>query len=508
MIGKQILNYTIDVFVAEGGMGSVYTGTHTQIGRKVAIKVLHQHLSKIESIKKRFQNEARTLSVLQHPNIVQLYDYSETADNLYLIMEFVDGISLEKYLKNSTSPISEEKAIGFFTQILDAMEFAHKNRVVHRDIKPSNFMIRKDGVVKILDFGIAKLLDDKEYNLTQSGAKIGTVMYMSPEQIKGLEANHLSDIYSLGVTLFQILTSKVPYETAKSEFEIQLEIVRNPLPRANLFNNSVSQRLMDIIDKATAKLPADRFQSCAEFSQALANPNFSYTIHANTEKVVEVSTSENSFTDIHEAKTQIIEQHEAKISENVPSSHTNHADNKQTMYKMVGISAFILILTFLVYFFFFLSNQPTNQHINNQKTETETIDKEKNRHRENKFGEENQRRIKIVDTSSKPEIEPIDKPENDWESIPEPASFSEYFSTIANSKFDFDARIELMNRFISNEFESNRVVVELMKNGVTTDYFTIEDYLRRIAINETRNVSVINRHRNSAGKTTLLQITE
>jgi len=272
MIGKEILSYRIEKKIGEGGMGTVYSGKHTRIDRKVAIKVLHPHLVKSEAIRHRFINEANTLAAIQHPNIVQLYDYVEQDDNLFLIMEFIEGKSIDAFIKQISGPIPEDKTIIMFRQILDAMYYAHNQNIIHRDIKPGNFIIKPNGQIKILDFGIAKIVDKEEYNLTQTGGKVGTVMYMSPEQVQGKPLDNRSDIYALGVTLFQMLTGKLPYFDAESEFDIQYAIVSKPLPRmANLYPN-VSPWIQKIVDKATEKAPELRFQTCADFNTALERP--------------------------------------------------------------------------------------------------------------------------------------------------------------------------------------------------------------------------------------------
>jgi serine/threonine protein kinase len=270
MIGEQILNYRIISKIGDGGMGSVYLAQHVQLGRQAAIKALHANLVNNPHIRERFKNEAATMAHLQHNNIVALYDYLESTSGLFLIMEFVQGKPLDELIKTISGPIAEEKAIGLFAQVLDGFEYAHNQGVVHRDIKPSNLIITPTGEVKILDFGIAKLLADSSKSLTKTGSRMGTVLYMSPEQVKGQEVDRRSDIYSLGVTLFQMLTGRCPYnESSVTEYEVYHQIVNSPLPRAKLFYPKVTERMQVIIDKATAKNPAERFQSCAEFKRAM-----------------------------------------------------------------------------------------------------------------------------------------------------------------------------------------------------------------------------------------------
>ncbi|OJJ18606.1 hypothetical protein BKI52_23630 [marine bacterium AO1-C] len=270
MIGAQVLNYRIDSKIGEGGMGSVYLASHLQMRRKAAIKALHPNLVNNAQIRERFRNEAEAMASLKHPNIIDLYDFLETNQGLFLIMEYVDGNQLDDYIRSVTGPLSEERAVELFSKALDGFAYAHDRGIIHRDIKPSNLMIGSEGQVKILDFGIAKILNGANKGLTRTGSKMGTVLYMSPEQVKGQSVDRRSDIYSMGVTLFQILTGRPPYdEKTATEYEVYTQIVNSPLPRLRQFNPKVSERIQAVVDKATAKEPSARFQNALEFKQAL-----------------------------------------------------------------------------------------------------------------------------------------------------------------------------------------------------------------------------------------------
>lgn len=270
MIGAQVLNYRIDSKIGEGGMGSVYLASHLQMRRNAAIKALHPNLVNNAQIRERFRNEAEAMASLKHPNITDLYDFLETNQGLFLIMEYIDGKPLDEYVRSVTGPLPEDRAVAVFTKALDGFAYAHDRGIIHRDIKPSNLMIGNEGQVKILDFGIAKILSGANKGLTRTGSKMGTVLYMSPEQVKGQSADRRSDIYSLGVTLFQILTGRPPYdEKTATEYEVYTQIVNSPLPRLRQFNPLISERIQKILDKATAKEPQARFQNALEFKQAL-----------------------------------------------------------------------------------------------------------------------------------------------------------------------------------------------------------------------------------------------
>ena len=264
-------------------MGTVYLAEHTLIKRKVAIKSLKQDLIKNEQLRERFKKEATALAQLEHPNIVRLNEYIEQQDGVFLIMEYVDGLPLDEHINNVSGPINEEQLIPLFLQILDAFEYAHKNKIVHRDIKPSNIIITKDGKIKILDFGIAKIMDETN-SMTKTGTQMGSVLYMSPEQVRGEKVNHLSDIYSLGVTLFQMATGKAPYDPTSNEYQIFQKIDKEALPKASSIYPGISKKLEEIIEKSTNKNSFKRFQYCSEFKKALIKKDLDKTIISEEEK--------------------------------------------------------------------------------------------------------------------------------------------------------------------------------------------------------------------------------
>ncbi len=275
MVGQLVRNYRIESLLGTGGMGSVYLAVHTQLGRRIAIKVIHPALARNPVVRERFRNEAAALSHLQHPNIVTLYDYSEEEDALYLFMEYVEGKTLDDYIGTETGPVPEEKAVPLFARLLDAVAYAHDRGVIHRDIKPSNLMVSGAGNAKILDFGIAKITGQGLGGLTKEGTRMGTVLYMSPEQVRGDVLDARSDVYSLGVTLFQAMTGRPPYDEAHlTEYAVYQRILHEPLPRMRELYPLVSERMQAVVDRATAKDPADRFPDCHQFREALLSPTF------------------------------------------------------------------------------------------------------------------------------------------------------------------------------------------------------------------------------------------
>lgn len=229
MIGERILNYKIVSIIGKGGIGTVYLGCHETLGRKVAIKVLLPQLANDPNIRKRFINEAQTISTLSHQYIIMLYDFVELRNNLFLIMEYVEGTPLDRLIYSQTSPISFERSVSIFNKILSGFSYAHSKGIIHRDIKPSNIILRCDDTPKILDFGIAKIIHG-DFKMTQQVLRLGSILYMSPEQVLGKQIDIRSDIYSLGVTFYEMLSRRVPYNiTTESDYEIQRKIVNEPL---------------------------------------------------------------------------------------------------------------------------------------------------------------------------------------------------------------------------------------------------------------------------------------
>lgn len=269
MIGKEILNYTILSFIGKGGMGSVYLAEHKYIKQqKVAIKVINKEMVNDFTLK-LLKDEAEHLAKLNHQNIVHFHDYHiDEAGNIYLIMEYADGVSLDKYVQTISGLIVEEKICPLFEPILDAVGYAHKHNIIHRDIKPANIIITKEGIPKILDFGIATLM--RQQPSEEDDMIVGTPSYMSPEQVRGGKLDFRSDIYSLGVLLHQLMTGNAPYDTTTlTEQDIHKKVVEEPLPRMRTYYKYVSEKVQRIVDKATAKNPDQRYQTCADFKKAL-----------------------------------------------------------------------------------------------------------------------------------------------------------------------------------------------------------------------------------------------
>jgi serine/threonine protein kinase len=265
MVGREVGPYQILQKIAQGGMSSVYKGLHVGLEQEVAIKVLSPESFEDPCLRDRFISEAKIQARLSHPNVIKTMNYLEYEGTVFLVMEYVNGESLDALLKKVGSlPI--ERAGIIFMSVLEAIEFMHSKGIIHRDIKPANIMLSYDRYVKVMDFGIAKVMGEK--GKTAAGIRIGTLWYMSPEQIRGEEATALTDIYALGITLYQMVTGRVPF-TADLEFDIMRgHLEQVPVPPWKI-NKDVPRELGLIILKAMAKNPKERYQSVREFLEAL-----------------------------------------------------------------------------------------------------------------------------------------------------------------------------------------------------------------------------------------------
>ncbi len=267
----KIPGYDIIRQIGSGGMAMVYLAEHPRLGNKLAIKVLSDVLTSDESVRKRFVQEAKLMVALRHHGIVTVTDFVDTEHTLAIVMDYVDGRTLDDMIGVEVGAITHDKALPIFKQILEAVSYAHSKGVVHRDIKPSNVLVAKDGEVKVTDFGIAKIAGQK--GLTRTGAQMGTLYYESPEQIKGArDVDHRADIYSLGMTLYEMLAGRLPFDDASdtSEYQIMDAIVRREdhLDPRDYYPH-IPEWLVEVVQKATHLNPAERFQSCKEFIEAI-----------------------------------------------------------------------------------------------------------------------------------------------------------------------------------------------------------------------------------------------
>jgi len=275
MIGTIVDQYKIIERIAAGGMGEVYRAVDLELERDVAIKCVRPELSDLEEATKRFRAEARTLARLSHSNIATIYRFFAEGDRLFLVMEFIDGKPFGEMIVGHGF-IPHDQAVGLVQEALIGLGYAHKNNIVHRDIKPGNLMVDAEGTVKVLDFGIAHLVGGTR--LTRVGSVVGTPAYMSPEQILGKDIDQRTDLYSIGVVLYEMLSGKLPY-AANSDFELmRAHLEEVPRPMSGLSKNEVPVPLQETVERALAKDTTERFQSADEFVQALDNATHDRTV--------------------------------------------------------------------------------------------------------------------------------------------------------------------------------------------------------------------------------------
>lgn len=283
-IGKIFADrYRVLRQIGRGGMADVYLARDLILdGEEVAVKVLRTNYQTDQVAVQRFQREARAMAELDHPNIVRISDIGEEDGQQYLAMEYVDGVDLKRYIKEN-APLSNQEAVRIMGQILLAMRMAHTRGIIHRDLKPQNVLLTKDGTAKVTDFGIAVAF--AETSLTQTNSMLGSVHYLSPEQARGSKATVQSDIYAMGIILFEMLTGRIPYD-GDSAVTIALQHFQQPLPSVRESNPQVPQSLENIVLRATAKKLSDRYKTVAEMYTDLAS---ALSVDRRNEKRVHLS---------------------------------------------------------------------------------------------------------------------------------------------------------------------------------------------------------------------------
>lgn len=268
MIGQEVGNYILQAKLGEGGMGEVYLARHKNLETLAAVKVMTPAFSHDAKLRERFSREARTQAQLRHPNIAQVFDHIEHDGRWFMIIEYMENGTLEDVLENRQGPVPEAQALTWARQALEGLNHAHGKGVVHRDIKPANLLLNERGEVAVTDFGIAMVLGAQR--LTRTGASIGTPEYMSPEQIQGrADLDHRTDVYSMGIVLYELLGGRVPFEAA-STFEVMERQVKEPPPPLRDLRSDVSPQLEALLMKALAKGPQERYTTCGEFAAAIA----------------------------------------------------------------------------------------------------------------------------------------------------------------------------------------------------------------------------------------------
>ncbi len=344
--------YEIIRSIGEGGMANVYLGYDTILDRNVAIKVLRGDLSNDEKFVRRFQREALSASSLAHPNIVEMYDVGEDDGIYYIVMEYIEGKTLKQLLKKRGS-LTLSEAIDIMLQLTDGMAHAHDSYIIHRDLKPQNIMIKDDGQIKITDFGIAMALNSTQ--LTQTNSVMGSVHYLPPEQASGKGSTIKSDIYSIGIIFYELLSGSLPFK-GDNAVEIALKHMRDPLPNLREENPAIPQSIENIILKATAKNPKNRYEDAKEMHEDLLTAlddermneeplKYKYPEHEteNTKKL---------------KKIEDIEQEEEKIAEKIEDNEEK--TNKRIIIILSSIFGGICLILLTVFFIIPTLTAPSN----------------------------------------------------------------------------------------------------------------------------------------------------
>lgn len=292
-IGKIYADrYRVIREIGRGGMANVYLAEDTYLdNRQVAIKILRSNFENDSLAIARFQREAYAMAELNHPNIVGISDVGDADDQQYIVMEYIDGLTLKQYI-NEHAPLANEEAIRIGDEILAAMALAHSSGIIHRDLKPQNILITKDGTAKVTDFGIAKALS--ETSLTQTNSMFGSVHYLSPEQARGGNATPQSDLYAIGIIIYEMLTGAIPFD-GDSAVTIALKHFQENLPSIINQNKNVPQALENVVIKATAKKLSDRYANVTDMRRDLNlalsldhahNPKLTFTEDADATKIL------------------------------------------------------------------------------------------------------------------------------------------------------------------------------------------------------------------------------
>lgn len=261
MIGQDLGGrYEILTRIGGGGMALVYKAHDVLLNRKVAVKVLRQQFVHDEEFIRRFRREAQSAAALSHPNVVSIYDVGQEEDTHYIVMEYIEGHNLNEIIQER-APLQPDEAVRIAMQIADALDHAHQNHIIHRDIKPHNILIGKNGRVKVTDFGIARAVTSS--TITQTGSVIGSVHYFSPEHAKGVNTGEKSDLYSLGIVLYQMLTAKLPF-LGESPISVALKHLQENFEDPRIVNPHIPQSVENVILKAMRKNPSERYASAHE----------------------------------------------------------------------------------------------------------------------------------------------------------------------------------------------------------------------------------------------------
>lgn len=356
MIGKNLAHFTILEEIGRGGMATVYSAMQKSMGRKVAVKVLPQHFMHNPDFLERFEREVEVISSLEHPHILPIYDYGEDDGVPFIAMRYLGGGSMAQMVRRGIPEL--EDLVKPFHQVADALDYAHQQGIIHRDLKPGNIMLDEHGNAYLSDFGIARVMDS---NLTGSGI-IGTPAYMSPEQAHGINIDARSDIYSLGIVLFELITGREPYQ-AETPMSLLMMQINEPIPPIEEFRPGVPPIVQDVVHMATAKKPDDRYSSASElanaFEEALRGIRSRTTIiHADSKHDHEKTLVDGQVTPLPNQGGTLIGDTGVKKPSGVLESAlpTEHRDGISAGYSLMPMLAGVVIILLIagsagLYFF-------------------------------------------------------------------------------------------------------------------------------------------------------------
>ncbi|WP_288622100.1 Stk1 family PASTA domain-containing Ser/Thr kinase [uncultured Streptococcus sp.] len=367
-IGKLFAGrYRILKSIGRGGMADVYLAKDLILdNEEVAIKVLRTNYQTDQIAVARFQREARAMAELNHPNIVSIRDIGEEDGQQFLVMEYVDGSDLKKYIQDH-APLSNNEVVRIMEEVLSAMTLAHQQGIVHRDLKPQNILLTKDGTVKVTDFGIAVAF--AETSLTQTNSMLGSVHYLSPEQARGSKATVQSDIYAMGIMLFEMLTGHIPYD-GDSAVNIALQHFQKPLPSIIDENKNVPQALENVVIKATAKRLSDRYASTFEMSRDLMTalsynrsrePKLVFEDTENTKTLPKVTTSTSvpSTTEQLLKKQKAAKEDKAATENKATKAKTKKKKSRRMFGTLMKIFFAVVIVAIAIFTYLTLTSPST-----------------------------------------------------------------------------------------------------------------------------------------------------
>lgn len=347
IIGKRLSGrYKILEMIGGGGMANVYLAHDMILDREVAVKMLRLDFANDEEFIRRFHREAQSATSLTHPNIVSIYDVGEEDSLYYIVMEYMNGQTLKQYI-NQHSSLRVEKALDIMMQLTSAISHAHQNHIIHRDIKPQNILIDRNGNVKITDFGIAMALSAT--SITQTNSVLGSVHYLSPEQARGGMANRKSDIYSLGIVMFEILTGRLPF-SGESAVSIALKHLQSETPSVRRWNSNIPQSVENIVLKATAKDPFHRYNSVDEMEEDLRTalnpermnePKFIIPIDDEATKAIPIITNDRPNKNLDETLVHTTDKI-VPVKKDTPKKEKS-SKKKRKKWPMILISTFLIL---------------------------------------------------------------------------------------------------------------------------------------------------------------------